>query len=109
MGQHNLVPRLVLGRLVSPPPCHAVPLDQISRPDTLVPGLSSTLSRLPTRKAFVERGQMALSRSCNGGCQVLTGEESQGQLGQTARGREDEIQGRMPGSVGGSGRMQGGI
>lgn len=40
---------------------------------------------------------------------MLTGEESQGQLGQTARGREDEIQGRMPGSVGGSGRMQGGI
>lgn len=98
MGQHNIVPTLILGRpVLSSPPSHAAPLDQISRPDTQEPGLSSTLSRLPPRKAFVERGQMAPSRSCNGGCQVLTGEKSQEHLGQAARGREEEIQGRIHG------------
>lgn len=56
MGKHNVVPTLMLGRLVlSPLPLHAAPLDQLSRPDTQEPGLSSSLSRLPTRKAFEER------------------------------------------------------
>lgn len=71
------------------------------------PGLSSTLSRLPTRKAFVERGQMAPDRSCNDGCQELTGEKSQEHLGQAVKGREEEMHGRMHGRM--KGEMNGGF